>query len=158
MSEATQDAASVKKRAAGLYTIIVIKVGKGLLLFALALGIYSLLGEDLRAEFERFLRWMSLDPEHKFFSDLGDKIQTITPSNIRWVASGTMLYGLLLLVEGIGLIFRVFWAGWRRWCAGRRWSCSAFSSSISPSFGIWCETVSASSTIITRGIDDHFPA
>ena len=47
---------STRKRAAGLYTIIAIKLGKSLLLFGITLGIYSLLGEDVRWEFERFLR------------------------------------------------------------------------------------------------------
>lgn len=100
------------KRAAGLYTIIALKLGKGLLLFGIALGIYSLMGEDLRAEFERFLRWVKLDPEHAFFAALGEKLQAITPSNIRWIASGTLLYSLLLFVESTGLILRAFWAAW----------------------------------------------
>jgi uncharacterized membrane protein (DUF2068 family) len=102
----------VKKRVAGLYTIIAIKLGKGLLLIALSLGLYSLLGDDLKAEFEQFLRWISIDPEQKFFFDLGRKIQRITPDNIRWVAWGTLLYGALLIVEGTGMAFRTFWAGW----------------------------------------------
>lgn len=101
-----------RKRAAGLYTIIALKFGKSLLLFGIALGIYSLMGEDLGAEFERFLRWVKLDPEHKFFAALGERLQAITPSHVRWIASGTILYGLLLLVESIGLMFRVFWAAW----------------------------------------------
>jgi len=102
----------VKNRAAGLYTIIAVKLGKSLLLFGVALGIYSLMGDDLRSEFERFLRWVRLDPEHKFFAALGENLRAVTPSNIRWIASGTLLYGLLLLVESVGLMFRVFWAGW----------------------------------------------
>jgi uncharacterized membrane protein (DUF2068 family) len=98
--------------AAGLYGIIALKLGKSLLLFGITLGIYSLMDEDLRAEFERFLRWVRLDPEHQFFADLGDRLQAMTPSNIRWIASGTLLYGLLLLVESIGMAFRAFWAAW----------------------------------------------
>ena len=103
---------STRKRAAGLYTIIAIKLGKSLLLFGITLGIYSLLGEDVRWEFERFLRWMRLDPEHEFFAHLGAKLEVLTPSNIRWIASGTLLYGVLLLVESVGMMFRVFWAAW----------------------------------------------
>jgi uncharacterized membrane protein (DUF2068 family) len=99
-------------RPAGLYTIIAIKLGKSFLLVGIAMGIYSLMNADLQAEFERFLRWMRLDPEHQFFADLGAKLQLVTPSNVRWIASGTLIYGVLLLVEGAGMIFRVFWAGW----------------------------------------------
>ena len=98
--------------AAGLYTIITLKLGKSLLLFGITLGIYSLLGENLRAEFERFLLWVRLDPEHQFFAALGARLQIMTPSNITWIASGTLLYGVLLLVESVGMMFRVFWAAW----------------------------------------------
>lgn len=104
--------APVLKRAPGLYTIIAMKLGKSLLLFGITLGIYSLMGDDLRVELERFLRWVSLDPEHQFFADLGDRLQVLTPASIAWIASGTLLYGVLLLVESIGLMFRVFWAAW----------------------------------------------
>ena len=102
----------MRKRAAGLYTIISIKLSKSLLLFGITLGIYSLMGDDLGVELDRFLRYVRLDPEHQFFADLGARLQAMTPSSIRWIASGTLLYGLLLLVESVGLMFRVFWAAW----------------------------------------------
>jgi len=98
--------------ATGLYSIIALKLGKSLLLFGITVGFYSLLDEDLRSAFERFLLWVRLDPEHQFFADLGLKLQVMTPSSLAWIASGTLLYGLLLLVESIGMMFRVFWAAW----------------------------------------------
>lgn len=104
--------APAQKRAAGLYTIIAVKLGKSLLLFGITLGIYSLMGDDLQVELERFVRWLRLDPEHQFFADLGARLQVLTPASIAWIASGTLLYGVLLLVESIGLMFRVFWAAW----------------------------------------------
>ena len=100
------------KGSVGLYTIIILKLGKCLLLFGITLGIYRLMGEDLGAEFERFLIWIRLDPEHQFFADLGARLQLMTPSSVRWIASGTLLYGVLLLVESVGMMFRVFWAAW----------------------------------------------
>ncbi len=104
--------ASARKRAPGLYTIIALKLGKSLLLFGITLGIYSLMGDDLQMEMERFVRWLRLDPEHQFFADLGARLQVLTPASIAWIASGTLLYGVLLLVESIGLMFRFFWAAW----------------------------------------------
>ena len=98
--------------ATGLYSIIALKLGKSLLLFGITVGFYTLLDEDLRLAFERFLHWVRLDPEHQFFADLGLKLQAITPSSLRWIASGTLLYGVLLLVESLGMMFRVFWAAW----------------------------------------------
>ena len=62
--------------------------------------------------FDQFLRWVHLDPERSFFTSIGDWLDTITPANMRVVASGTFLYGLFLLVEGMGLAFRAKWAIW----------------------------------------------
>lgn len=101
-----------KQRAPTLYVIIAIKLGKGLLLLSLALGVYSLVGNDLPEMFDRMLRWVRLDPEKKFFSDMAAHIGKITDANVRWVATGTLLYSLFSLVEGVGLSFRVSWAGW----------------------------------------------
>ena len=104
--------ARTKQRAPTLYLIIAIKLLKGLVLLAAGLGLLSLTGQDLDARFDQFLRWVHLDPEKKFFSELGVKLQTITPANIRGVGIGTILYSLFSLLEGVGLIFRLRWVGW----------------------------------------------
>ena len=67
---------------------------------------------DLRHEFERSLRFVRVDPEHAFFARLGDRLQAITPRSVQFVASGTFLYAVLLLVESAGLLRRAFWAAW----------------------------------------------
>jgi uncharacterized membrane protein (DUF2068 family) len=110
----TEPAAPVelKRRAPTLYVIIAIKLGKGLLLLLLAAGVYSLSDNNLPQEFRQVLQFFHLDPEKKFFTELANKISHITPSNVVWVARGTIFYSLFSLVEGIGLIFRVSWAGW----------------------------------------------
>jgi uncharacterized membrane protein (DUF2068 family) len=103
---------STPKRAPGLYTIIAIKLAKSVLLLCVALGIYSLIDNDLPAELERFLRLVRIDPEHAFFTSLGERLEKVTPANVRFAASGTLLYGLLLLIESAGLMRRSFWAAW----------------------------------------------
>jgi uncharacterized membrane protein (DUF2068 family) len=105
-------APAARKKAAGLYTIIALKLGKSALLLGVAFGIYSLIDSDLRSELERFLRWVRVDPEHAFFVALGERLEQITPANIRFVASGTFLYAALLVVEGVGLTRRASWAAW----------------------------------------------
>jgi len=100
------------KRAPTLYIIIAGKLIKGTLAVALALFIFKLAGQDLANEFDRLLAWFHLDPESKFFSELGDKLDKITPANVRWVGVITVLYSLISFVEGVGLIFRAPWAGW----------------------------------------------
>ncbi len=106
------DTTFLKKRALALYVIIAIKLGKALLLLGVTLGIYSLLGDDLQAEFNRFVRWIKLDPESRFFAELGTRLSSITPVNLRWLASGTLLYSGLLFVESTGLALRAWWAVW----------------------------------------------
>lgn len=100
------------KRAAGLYTVIAIKLGKGLLLAAAALGLYSLLGDDLSAEFEKLLRVFGQNPEHDFWAAVSARLDTLTPGGLKSLASGTLLYSGLLFVESLGLFWRRAWAGW----------------------------------------------
>jgi uncharacterized membrane protein (DUF2068 family) len=101
-----------KKPAPTLYFIVAIKLTKGVVLLAAAAGIFSLVGKDLSDEFDQFVRWIHLDPEHRFFQNIGDWLDTVTAANIRAVALGTLLYGLFLLVGGTGLAFRAKWAIW----------------------------------------------
>ena len=106
------EAAFVKHRAPTLYFIIGVKLIKGILLLLLAFGVYQLADNDLLKDYRVFLDWLHMDPERKFFTDLGAKIQKVTPQNVYWVASGTAFYSLFSLVEGIGLMYRVSWAGY----------------------------------------------
>ena len=100
------------KRAPTLYLIIVIKLLKGLLLLLLAVGVYMLRNKDLSDVFDRSLRFIHLDPERKFFVSIGEQLDTITPQNVKAVALWTLLYGVLLLTEAVGLAVRARWAVW----------------------------------------------
>jgi uncharacterized membrane protein (DUF2068 family) len=106
------DPTFIKKRAPTLYVIIAIKLVKGGLLLALALGVYSLADNNLPEEFRDLLQFLHLDPEKKFFADLESRIAAISEVKMVWLSFGTMLYSLFSLVEGVGLMFRVSWAGW----------------------------------------------
>ena len=99
-------------KAPTLYLIVAIKLIKGLLLLLIALGVYSLAGRDLQDLLDRFLRWVHLDPEGRFFSDLGDRLATITPANVKKAALVPLLYGVFLLIGGTGLGLRAKWAIW----------------------------------------------
>ena len=104
--------APLKKRAPVLYFIVAVKLIKGLALLLAAAGIFSVAGKDLGGLFDQFLRWVHLDPENRFFSNIGDWLDSVTTANMRAVATGTLLYGLFLLVGGTGLAFRAKWAIW----------------------------------------------
>jgi uncharacterized membrane protein (DUF2068 family) len=100
------------KPAPTLYFIVAIKLTKAVALLFAAAGIFSLVGKDLSDEFDQFVRWIHLDPEHRFFQNIGDWLDTVTPSNLRNLANVTLLYGLFLLVGGTGLALRAKWAIW----------------------------------------------
>jgi uncharacterized membrane protein (DUF2068 family) len=112
MAENANKSTVPKKRAPTLYLIIAGKLIKGVLSLLLALGVYKMTGAGLSDLFDRFVHWVHLDPENRFLSDIGDRLELITPANVRWLATGTFLYSLFSLVEGVGLIFRAPWAGW----------------------------------------------
>lgn len=102
----------IKKRAPTLYVIITIKLAKGLLLLLAALGVYSLSDDNLPEAFRQLLLFLHLDPEKQFFADLETKLALLSEAKMRLLAGGTVLYSLFSWVEGVGLIFRVSWAGW----------------------------------------------
>ncbi len=102
----------VKKRAPTLYVIIGIKLLKGLLFVSLALVAYTLSDNDLPAEYRDLLHHLRLNPERKFWADLAVQIGQLTEAKVLWAAAGTLFYSMFSFVEGIGLMFRVSWAGW----------------------------------------------
>ena len=101
-----------KKHAPTLYAIIVVKLLKGTGLLILALAVFMLRNHDLPDLFNRGVRFVHGDPESRFFEPAGERIATITPGNVRTVAIGICLYGLLLMTEGVGLAIRARWAVW----------------------------------------------
>lgn len=102
----------LKKRAPTLYFIIGIKLLKGLLLMALAFGVYALAGQNLDMRFDDMLRRLHLDPDKAFFMHLGERLLLVTPGNVREVAAGTFFYSLFSFAEATGLMLRLRWVGW----------------------------------------------
>jgi len=106
------DTKVVAKRAPTLYVIIAMKLSKALLFISLALIAYTLSDNDLPYEYHRLLHFLRLNPENKFFADLAKQIGHLTEIRVLQVAAGTWLYSLFGMVEGIGLMYLVGWAGW----------------------------------------------
>jgi uncharacterized membrane protein (DUF2068 family) len=106
------DPTFIKRRAPTLYLIIAIKLLKGALFVALAIVAYTLSDNDLPAEYQKWLHFLRLHPEKRFWTQLAVQVGGLTEARVLWVAVGTFIYSLFSLVEGIGLIYRVGWAGW----------------------------------------------
>jgi uncharacterized membrane protein (DUF2068 family) len=112
MTENAKTPTEPKKHAPTLYFIVAIKLAKGIALLLLALGVLSTANKDLPDLFNQFLLWVHLDPERSFFVDITAWLNTITPTNVREVASGMFLCGLFLTVLSLGLASRAKWAIW----------------------------------------------
>ena len=106
------DTPQPRKKAPTLYAIIALKLLKGLLFVVLAITAYTLSDNDLPAEYRNLLLHLRLNPERKFWADLARHIGDLTEVKVLWAAAGTLVYSLFSLVEAVGLMFRVSWAGW----------------------------------------------
>lgn len=106
------ETARAKKHAPTLYGIIVVKFLKGLLFVVLALFAFRIAGRDLPAEYQKVLHHLRVNPEHRFWTELAVQVGSLTKAKVRWTAIGTLIYSLFSLVESVGLMFRVPWAGW----------------------------------------------
>ena len=100
------------KRAPTLYFIVAVKAVKGVAALLLALGSYSLTDNNLPEDFRRLLEFFHIDPEKRFFLELAQRVGEITPTNLEWVAAGSIVYGLFMLLQAGGLMFRVSWIVW----------------------------------------------
>ena len=101
-----------KQRALALSGIITLKLGKGLVFLLVAWVAYAFSDNDLPGECRRLLRWLHLNPERQFFSQVTATIGKISEANVLWVAVGTLAYSLFSLIEGVGLHLRQTWASW----------------------------------------------
>lgn len=109
------------RRAPTLYLIIFFKLAKGFLACAFAIGLYFQSASLLPIEYQNLLsqpfmiklfHYLRIHPENKFFIRLAVDISNVTDAGVREAALGAFLWSLFPLTEGIGMMFRVPWAGW----------------------------------------------
>jgi len=113
------------RRAPTLYLIVVFKLVKGLLAVFLAAFLYCQPATQLPTEYEQLMgrssvqqvfHYLRIHPENKFFMHLTRQIANATDKEVRVAVKvaviGALLFALFPLTEGIGLLFRVKWAGW----------------------------------------------
>jgi uncharacterized membrane protein (DUF2068 family) len=101
-----------QKRPPTLIAIIVYKLVKGSLFLSLAMMAYALSDNDLSQEYQNLMEFLRIHPDNRFFAGLALKVGLLTESKVLWLAVGTFVFSLFSLVEGVGLVFRVSWAGW----------------------------------------------
>jgi uncharacterized membrane protein (DUF2068 family) len=109
---AKPDTEFIKQRAPTLYIIIAIKLLKGSLFVVAALVAYVLSDNVLPDEFRKVVLLLHLQPGAQFSEKIAAKLATITERQALVFAAATLVYSSFSLIEGIGLMFRVSWAGW----------------------------------------------
>lgn len=100
------------KRAPTVYFIAGIKLLKGIAALLLAFGVYHIRDNNLPEDFRNMLIFLHIDPEKRFFQELADRISEISTANLNWVTILSIAYGSFMLLQAIGLAFRVSWAVW----------------------------------------------
>jgi len=105
-----QPSARRKQSAPTLYSIIILKLFVGVILVFASLALYAMRNEDLQVQARDTLTQASLGLGNTH--DIEKAVAMLTPSNIQVLAISMLGYGLLSVVQGVGLIFRSAWAGW----------------------------------------------
>jgi uncharacterized membrane protein (DUF2068 family) len=102
----------VLARAPTLYAIIAMKILKGLTFAILALIVYAHSDNNVTQEARDLLQWLRLNPEGQFWANILRQLDNLTEARMVHIALGTLIYSMFALVEGVGLMFRLKWAGW----------------------------------------------
>jgi uncharacterized membrane protein (DUF2068 family) len=114
-------APALKKRAPTLYAIIWFKIIKGVLCVMLAGIIYAEGTMNRDQEYKDFMSshavkfifdHLRIHPENKFFTRVADGIAGLTTAKVHRAAWAALIWSLFPLTEGIGMYYRVGWAGW----------------------------------------------
>ncbi len=85
---------------------------RGLLLVGVGIYLLSEPNANLGSLATRLARRVELDPNHGFVHHLIVRIGALDHNQITLIGAGAIAYGLLELVEGVGLWLRKRWAEW----------------------------------------------
>jgi uncharacterized membrane protein (DUF2068 family) len=97
---------------AALFAIAIFKFIKGAVLLTLICGAMSLFHKDVAAHVEYWLDQLQIDPDNRFVGALLAKLHLIHTKELKQFAALGAGYSTLFLTEGIGLLFRQYWAEW----------------------------------------------
>ena len=100
----------MRKRELWLRTIAWFKLVKGGLLLITALGLLSLLHQDVAIVIEKWIRALRFDPENRFAHALLIKAGLWDDRSLKMAGAATFAYAALFLTEGTGLLLRRRWA------------------------------------------------
>src|ERR1041385_5243063 len=96
---------------AGVKVIGIFKLVKGVLLMLLAAGAFRYLDPERRAALVRFVHRLNVDPGSKYFREVATQFAGLSP-RLPLILTGTICYGALFCLEGIGLLMQKRWGEW----------------------------------------------
>lgn len=85
------------------------KLAKAVMLVALAVGAFRLFDRDLGEFLSNLADRLGVDPGNHYYQVLFAKVVSLAPK-LPLLATGTLFYGALFGVEGLGLLLRKRWA------------------------------------------------
>jgi uncharacterized membrane protein (DUF2068 family) len=97
-------------RPLGLFLIGLFKLVKGLLVLALGIGVLKLINKDVDMLFLELITRLHIDAEHRFIQKVLARLSLIDNHTLEAIATVSLIFASLLLLEGFGLIFQKLWA------------------------------------------------
>jgi uncharacterized membrane protein (DUF2068 family) len=90
----------------------VFKLVKAALL--IGVGVFGLVAapSEMVHRIRHVLAWLGLSPGHHGFSQLLGKLGSFDHDTARKLAAASLCYGVVFVVEGVGLLYRRRWAEW----------------------------------------------
>jgi uncharacterized membrane protein (DUF2068 family) len=68
--------------------------------------------QDVAAILRRLLHAVNVDPHHRFFDAVFQKLAGATPKDLAFVSLGTFVYAAIFATEGFALLTEKPWAEW----------------------------------------------
>src|SRR5690242_7204153 len=93
-----------------LRLIAIERAVRGLILLAAGIYLLTHVGSDLGKTADRVMRAVELDPKRHFLHRIVEYLHHLHASQVRIVGAAAIGYGLLELVEGVGLWLDQLWA------------------------------------------------
>ena len=95
----------------GLVRVIgVFKLVKALMLFAVAAGALTIFDQHTREQLTRLIQHFNPDPKNRVVGYLSEHVFNLSPRKLIVVTIATCFYGVLFVIEGIGLLMLKRWA------------------------------------------------
>src|SRR3954447_755574 len=86
------------------------KLVKALMLFAAAVGALTIFDQHTREQLARLIEHFNPDPKNRVIGYLSEHVFNVSPKKLIVVTIATCLYGVLFVIEGIGLLMLKRWA------------------------------------------------